>query len=652
MKTRAFDKQLLKRTTKPANSDIDAGVRVAINSLQAQLSALRQQLAMMGANADYTPEGVAGPSAIQQQTAGLVNKSGTARTYGDVVVINPAFEGAFKTTTTEGDTTVIGVVAQDSEDGVSDDVAIDATARVCTGGLAEVLVEAPIAPGDFLVTSTTAGRAKAAESRSDAGIFAVALEEVTTGTEIIDALIVLSPINYQSVFTALSEPTGFEDRTTSTISMTGRDFYIEPLAPATSFNVWIKGVVQEISTTLTLEISNVTGLHAIYVDTDGTLGEYVNPDYGDTLTLIRDKAWCAIAYWNATESELVYFGEERHGCIMSGLTHYYNHYKSGLQLFYGLGLGDFVIGNGSSDTHAQFSVEGGSVSDEDLGLTIDAIGSTTGMPIFYREGAAGAFRVLTQAGFSVYANPAGATNRLMWNEWTGATWQLTEVGNNDYVLCHVFATTGKAKQMYAIMGQGDYATLPAARAGATTEIAALVLGDLPTVEFRPVATVIFQTDKDYGNAVNARIVQAETGVDYVDWRTSELPRGIAPTDHANLSGLQGGEPGQYNHVDNAELADVQDIPDYKERNNLENEFNDDYTDAYSEITYTTGLATAVDTWEDSGKTDKLFSKTISYNVDDQIDEVELTDEKTSAVLTTTITYNVDGTVATITKAIT
>ena len=48
----------------------------------------------------------------------------------------------------------------------------------------------------------------------------------------------------------------------------------------------------------------------------------------------------------------------------------------------------------------------------------------------------------------------------------------------------------------------------------------------------------------------------------------------------------------------------------------------------------------------------MFSKTISYNVDDQIDETVLTDEITSAVLTTTITYNVDGTVDTVEKAIT
>lgn len=463
--------------------------------------------------------------------------------------------------------------------------------------------------------------------------------------------------NYADLFAVLSEPTGFPNRTDSAFTMTGRDFEISPAV--TSFSYWIDGVEYVIDAQKTIEITDVDGQHVIYFDTDKTLKEYVNPTVGEMLITIRDKAIVAVAYWNATENELVYLGEERHGCIMSGMTHYYLHYTRGLQLVSGLGLGDFVISDGADDEDAQFSVETGSIADEDLGLTVDAIGSTTGLPILYREGASGVFRTLTNAGFSVYANPAGATNRLMWNEWTGATWQLSEVGNNDYVLCHVFATTGKLKQMYAVIGQSDYTTIVAARAGAQTEISNLTLGDMPTPEFRPIATVIFQTG-NYGNAVNAKIVQASTGVNYVDWRTSELPRGIAPTDHRNLTSLawtSSNHTGTANKIAAFSATGTateidNDLPAYVERNNLEACFNDAYDTSYAEHTYAAGLLTAVDIWDTSSKVTKLFSKTISYNVDDQIDEVVLTDEITSAVLTTTITYNVDGTVDTVEKAIT
>ncbi len=111
------------------------------------------------------------------------------------------------------------------------------------------------------------------------------------------------------------------------------------------------------------------------------------------------------------------------------------------------------------------------------------------------------------------------------------------------------------------------------------------------------------------------------------------------------------------HIKNHEkyphgISDIVGLSEYKERNNIENEFNGDYAGAYSEITYSTGVIAAINTWDNSDKDNKLFSKTISYNLDGTIDEVELTDEKTSAVLTTSITYNVDGTVATITRAVT
>jgi hypothetical protein len=94
----------------------------------------------------------------------------------------------------------------------------------------------------------------------------------------------------------------------------------------------------------------------------------------------------------------------------------------------------------------------------------------------------------------------------MYNQFTGGAWQLTETGEGNYVLYHIFATTGKTNQIYSVMGQNEYTTLPAAREGAQEEISSLLLGNLPSPEIRPIATVIFQTDKDYGNTINARMI--------------------------------------------------------------------------------------------------------------------------------------------------
>lgn len=346
-------------------------------------------------------------------------------------------------------------------------------------------------------------------------------------------------------FSALKEPNGFENRTASDFSFDDTTRTLS-VTTSTHYYYWIQGVRYKINATKTLQIEDTEGEHLIYFDTDSVLHEYVNPTTANILTAIRDKALVAYIYWDATNNQSVYLGEERHGCVMDGITHYYLHYTRGLQWVSGLGLGDFVIGDGSNNTHAQFSVATGSVSDEDIGLSIDAIASTTGLPILYRLGATGAWRKLTQTGYACYKNPSGTTNRLMYNQLTGGSWQLTEVGEGNYVLYHIFATTGKTNQIYSIMGQATYTTQPAARAGAQDEIGALLLGSLPGPEIRPIATVIFQTDKDYTNDINARVVEAVSGGDdYVDWRTNDLPRGTVPSDHGSLTGLSDDDHTQY-----------------------------------------------------------------------------------------------------------
>ena len=342
---------------------------------------------------------------------------------------------------------------------------------------------------------------------------------------------------------AMKEPTGFENRTDSAWTFTDGTRKLE-VTTTNGYTIWFHGTKKRITTTKDITIADTEGIHAIYFDNTGTLQEYVNPTTANLSDLMTNECWVAYIYWDATNNVGVYVGEERHGCVMDGITHFYLHYTRGLQYVSGLALGDFVIGDGSLATHAQFSIATGSVSDEDIGITVSAIGATTGCPILYRSGATGDWRTATQAGYSVY-QAGTATARLYYNQLTGGAWQLTEVDEGNYLCCHIFATTGKVTQMYSIMGQTEYTTLPAAKLGAITEMASIQIGDLPSAEIRPIATVLFQTDKDYGNAINARVVEPETGVNYIDWRTNDLPRGVAPTDHGSLSGLLDDDHTQY-----------------------------------------------------------------------------------------------------------
>ena len=104
----------------------------------------------------------------------LTNKDGTTLTAGMVVVIDTSNNSAFKTTTTASDPNVYGVV-QDAS------IANNAAGRIIVFGVTTVNVQGNVTRGNYLVTSTTAGRAKDGGSTSVGGAFARALDGYSGG---------------------------------------------------------------------------------------------------------------------------------------------------------------------------------------------------------------------------------------------------------------------------------------------------------------------------------------------------------------------------------------------------------------------------------------------------------------------------------------
>lgn len=299
--------------------------------------------------------------------------------------------------------------------------------------------------------------------------------------------------------------------------------------------------------------TDVEGDHFFYIDVNGTLQ---HSTVFDRSYVLGPNIFVAYSYWDAANSETILGNVliETHGLQMDGATHLHFHETIGAQWEFGLTISDLVTdGNGSLDADAQFGVDGGEITDEDLRHPISTIGSTTGLPILYLDGASANTRQVTNPGFSVITDTQfggiTTTDRLVYNEWTGSIWQVTAVSVNDFVLCHVFAAgtseSGGGKRLYAAMGQAVYGNETAARDGATAELATLA-GTLPFAELRPVASIIFQTGS-YGNAVNARCRPSEIGINpsYVDWRQDNVPSGaaFAPSTHNDLSGRS--DPGTH-----------------------------------------------------------------------------------------------------------
>ncbi len=144
----------------------------------------------------------------------LTNKSGSAVTEGMVVIHDSGNDNAFTTTTTAGKTNVLGVVADPAG------IANDASGRIAGYGIKTVAVQGNVSRGDYLETSTTAGRAKSAGTTRTQSTFAIALTAYGGGgAGTVTAWVMVStvsgavPINSIMYTTDASPPSAFTEYT-------------------------------------------------------------------------------------------------------------------------------------------------------------------------------------------------------------------------------------------------------------------------------------------------------------------------------------------------------------------------------------------------------------------------------------------------------
>ena len=333
---------------------------------------------------------------------------------------------------------------------------------------------------------------------------------------------------------------GFDNKDDSTISFVDgtRTFTISPTG--SQYDYWSNGVQYTPTGPQSTILEDDEGMQYVYFDGAALTSSL---DFSDAI--ITDYAYVAAVFWNADDAESIFFAEERHCRTMDSSTHLYLHYTFGTAYDSGLELQNMVVdGNGSLDTHAQCTVEDGVIRDEDIVITItngspQTLGPIAEVPMYWRSGSSGNMRKIPATTFLVTTT---GTGRAAWNEYTGATWQLTEATNNDYVLTHFFATNDLVDPVIGIVGQSEYATIALARAGAIDELLGLELGAEGAFasEFKSIASVIWQTSTGYANTVKSRIVSTDDGSDYIDWRQSLAggsTGGGGSADHGALSGL-------------------------------------------------------------------------------------------------------------------
>ena len=335
----------------------------------------------------------------------------------------------------------------------------------------------------------------------------------------------------ETIATESFEPTGFLSQSTTTLSFIDLTRTLTIAPTGTEFAYYIRGIRYTKSSPQTFAISDVEGMHYVYFDGD-TLGEITG---AFDVSLLKDYCYIAAIYWDATNSKGVYVADERHGMVMDWATHAHFHLSFGAQYISGLGLGVTADGDGSLDSSIQGSVSNGTFRDEDILHTItggspQTLSPIAQIPFLYRSGASGYWRYISATGY--LATTAG-TGRAAYNEYTGATWQLTEVDNNSFVLVHIYATNDINNPIFAIVGVNQYLKNKDAQEGANNEINQV--GDLPFEELVPIATVIIETSDSFTNAVKSRVVSTDTGSDYIDWRSVQISATTTFGDHNLLS---------------------------------------------------------------------------------------------------------------------
>lgn len=309
---------------------------------------------------------------------------------------------------------------------------------------------------------------------------------------------------------------GFDDRNESDISFDDltRVFTIAPVL--TDFTFYVNHTKFVKNTPQALQIPDVEGMHFIYFDLTGNLTS--TQVFSQDIIILY--AFVALVYWDATNKTAITLADERHGNTMDSATHLYNHETIGTRYGNGLQPGDITVdGNGSLAIHAQISVTSGTIWDEDIEISIASKALPASIPFLYKTGANGYWRKIAGTG---YVCTTTGTGRAAYNQWTGAVWQLTEVSNTKFTLMHLYATDDLDQPFFWVLGQNEYNTAASAREGALTELINLDVAGLPVVEYKSIATFIIQTNNAYSNAVKSAIQSVDTGVEYVDWRFTDV----------------------------------------------------------------------------------------------------------------------------------
>jgi len=291
-----------------------------------------------------------------------------------------------------------------------------------------------------------------------------------------------------------------------------RTFTASVKSGESNFYFWVDSHKFIKTTSQTVVLPDTTGTYYIYFDTSGVM-QYILHS-ATSYALFYDDALTGLVYWNAT-SGVGWPGGERHGKDMPGRVHYSRHDTFGA--LYGSGFDITGLEDGEP---TYTNTTAGHFWDEDVihpGLL------QTTHAFLYRLGADGEWYATAADNNVGFKN---STSNVVWNEWTGSTWQLTESGSStDYMIYFKIATPSIDGYLVRdIIGQGGYSSRSNARAAIESEKESIALNGLPSTEFVWLYAYIVRRNGDLENLAD--------GSTHIDFRAT---KGGAATNNNSTS---------------------------------------------------------------------------------------------------------------------
>lgn len=247
-------------------------------------------------------------------------------------------------------------------------------------------------------------------------------------------------------------------------------------------------------------IPNTTGLYYFYLsEAAGNPPGRAQLNAQTTYFNFERQTPVYLVYWNATDGEAQYLGDERHG-LMDWRTHEYLHRTVGAAFANGFDITIDTTGDGNADADAQIGLNSGVFFDEDIEFNIpaDPLPATMTKASLAGTTSSPRWQITDSSDFPFLQDLA---QHAAYNELNGTTWQTTALANNQYGISYILATADPIRNFIAVSGQEQYSNIAAAADASFSDLDNTNL--LPFIETRTLYKLIYRRNTSGTNTPQA-----------------------------------------------------------------------------------------------------------------------------------------------------